>query len=182
MKWLTLQDKKGALATTKATAAKRHLKTRIHAFWNFIPLIPFYSICQMLANFLGVDSEGLCLSLEKEHCSPVFTSLSKRETWKFHAAFEKQRQKMYKKAWCMHVQNCCCANLTYSLFCCSRCRRSRRCLSSLRFQISGSILVSLQCSREFSAPFALIFLISNNWWSEDEIKSSGLRSFQIILH
>ena len=52
----------------------------------------------MLANFLGVDSEGLCLSLEKEHCSPVFTSLSKRETWKFHAAFEKQRQKMYTKA------------------------------------------------------------------------------------
>ena len=70
----------------------------------------------MLANFFEVDSEGRCLSLEKENCSPVFTSFTKRETWKFHAALEKQRQKMYKKAWCMHVQSCCCANLTYSFF------------------------------------------------------------------
>ena len=55
----------------------------------------------MLANFLGVDFEGLYLSLEKkktENSCPVFTSFVKRETGRFHAAFEKQRQKMYKKA------------------------------------------------------------------------------------
>ena len=74
---MTLQDKKGALATTKTTAAKQHLKTGIRAVSNFIRLIPFYSICQMLANFFGVDSE------EKENCSPVFTSFTKRETEKF---------------------------------------------------------------------------------------------------
>ena len=72
----------------------------------------------MLANFFGVDFEELYLSLEKEteNSCPVFTSFIKRETGKFHAGFEKQRQKMYKKAWCMHVQNYCCANLTYSFF------------------------------------------------------------------
>ena len=37
----------------------------------------------MLANFFEVDSEGRCLSLEKENCSPVFTSFTKRETEKF---------------------------------------------------------------------------------------------------
>ena len=114
----------------------------------------------MLANFFGVDSEGLCLSLEKENCSPVVTSFTKRETGKLHAAFGKQRQKNVQKS-VMHAR----AKLLlfYSnlfLFCCSRSRRHRRCLSSLKFQISGSILVSLQCSREFSAPFALIFLFS----------------------
>ena len=54
----------------------------------------------MLANFFGVDFEELYLSLEKEteNSCPVFTSFIKRETGKFHAGFEKQRQKMYKKA------------------------------------------------------------------------------------
>ena len=57
----------------------------------------------MLANFFEVDSEGLCLSLEKENCSPVFTSFTKRETWKFHAAFGKQRQKNVQKS-VMHAR------------------------------------------------------------------------------
>ena len=70
----------------------------------------------MLANFFGVDSEGLCLSLEKENCSPVFTSFTKRETGKFTLHSGNNGKKMYKKARCMHVQNCCCANLTYSFF------------------------------------------------------------------
>ena len=57
----------------------------------------------MLANFFEVDSEGRCLSLEKENCSPVFTSFTKREIWKFHAPFEKQRQKNVQKS-VMHAR------------------------------------------------------------------------------
>ena len=59
----------------------------------------------MVANFFGVDSEGLYLSLEKEteNSCPVFTSFIKRETWKFHAAFGKQRQKNVQKS-VMHAR------------------------------------------------------------------------------
>ena len=72
----------------------------------------------MLANFFGVDSEGLYLSLKKEteNSWPVFTSFIKRETGKLTLHSGNNGKKMYKKAWCMHVQNCCCSNLTYSFF------------------------------------------------------------------
>ena len=39
----------------------------------------------------------------------------------------------------MHVQSCCFANLNLLLFCRSRCRRRRRCLSSLVFKGQGPI-------------------------------------------
>ena len=42
----------------------------------------------------------------------------------------KRRQRNVRKS-VMHVQSCCVANLNQLLFCRSRCRRRRRCLSSL---------------------------------------------------
>ena len=42
----------------------------------------------------------------------------------------KRRQRNVQKS-VMHVQSCCFVNLNLLLFCCSRCRRRRRCLSSL---------------------------------------------------
>ena len=52
----------------------------------------------------------------------MFTSCIKRETRKFHVV-------VVQCSSVMLVQSCCFANLT--LFCRSRCRRRRRCLSSL---------------------------------------------------
>ena len=57
---------------------------------NFIDLIQFHLICQMLAKFSGVEFEGPYLSLEKEQENfwVVFTYFIKRgrETSKFHIA------------------------------------------------------------------------------------------------
>lgn len=57
----------------------------------------------MLAFFFGVDSEGLCLSLEKENCSPVFTSFTKRETGKFTLHSGNNGKKNVQKS-VMHVR------------------------------------------------------------------------------
>ena len=39
---------------------------QIRIVLNFIDLIQFHLICQMLAKFSGLNQKGLCLSLEKE--------------------------------------------------------------------------------------------------------------------
>ena len=57
----------------------------------------------MLANFFGVDSEGLCLSLEKENCSPVFTSFTKRETGRLTLHSGNNGKKNVQKS-VMHVR------------------------------------------------------------------------------
>ena len=53
-----------------------------------------------------------------------------REIRKFHIAVVQLRLRNVQKS-VMHVQSCCFANLPLLLFCRSRCRRSRRCLSSM---------------------------------------------------
>ena len=87
----------------------------------------------MLANVSGValhSSKGLYQSSgkEKESCCLVFPSTTKREFRHFHVVVVKRRQRNAHKK---HVQSCCFANLNPLSFYRSRCRRHRRCLSSL---------------------------------------------------
>ena len=84
----------------------------------------------MLGNFSGVNSKGLYLRSEKEkgNCCLVFTSSIKREV-----VVVQQRQRNVQKS-VMHVQSCCFPYLNLFLFCRSRCRPRRRCLSSIMLQ------------------------------------------------
>ena len=68
---------------------------------NFMTLILSRLNRQMLANFLELNSNGLCQSSgkEKESCCLLFPSLTKREIRHFHVIVVQQRGKeMYKKA------------------------------------------------------------------------------------
>ena len=96
----------------------------IRAASNFITLIPSRSVRQMLVNFSGVEFYKTVSKFRKEKQSRclVFTSSTKREIRHFHV------QKSV-----MHVQSCCFAYLNLLLFCRSRCRHRRCCLSSLIF-------------------------------------------------
>ena len=67
---------------------------------------------------------------KKENCCLQFMSSTKREIRTFHVVIVQRRQRNVQKR-VMHVQCCCFANLNILLFCRSRSRRSRRCLSSL---------------------------------------------------
>ena len=60
----------------------------------------------------------------------MFPSSTKREFRHFHVVVVQRRQRNVSKS-VIHVQSCCFAYLNLLLFCCSRCRRRRRCLSSL---------------------------------------------------
>ena len=104
---------------------KRHLKS------EFV-LIPPRLIRQMLANFLELNSKRQYRSSGKEKQSRrlVFTSSTKREIRQFHVVVVQWRQRNVQKS-VMHVQSCFFANLNLLLFCRSRCRRRRLCLSSL---------------------------------------------------
>ena len=70
------------------TTNQRHEKSPTVS--NFIDLIQFHLICQMLVKFLGLNLKGLYLSLEKvkvkENFCVVFTLFIKqvREIRKFH--------------------------------------------------------------------------------------------------
>ena len=68
------------------TTNQRHKKSPTVS--NFIDLIQFHLICQMLVKFLGLNLKGLYLSLEKvkENFRVVFTLFIKRvrEIRKFH--------------------------------------------------------------------------------------------------
>ena len=57
----------------------------------------------------------------------MFPSSTKREFRHFHVAIVQRRQRNVSKS----VQSCCFTNLNLVLLCRSRCRRRRRCLSSL---------------------------------------------------
>ena len=88
----------------------------------------------MLAKFSGLNPKGPYLSLEKEKepfCT-VFTRSVKRvsEIRKFHVAVVQRLLKNVQKS-VMHVQSCCFTNINLLLFCRSRCRRRRCCLSFL---------------------------------------------------
>ena len=76
---------------------------------------------------------------KKESCCLVFPSSTKREIRHFHVVVVQRRQRNVQKS-VMHVQSCCFANLNLLLFCRSRCRRRRRCLSSL---IDENLVLSL---------------------------------------
>ena len=116
-----------------ATTMKTSLKKWIRAASNFIRLIPSRFICQILANFCGLNSKGLYQSFgkEKESCCLVFPSSKKCEIKHFHVVVVQRRQRNIQKS-LMHVQGCCFAYLILLPFCRSRCHRRRRWLSSRR--------------------------------------------------
>ena len=62
---------------------------------------------------------------ERERRCLEFTSSTKQEIGHFHVVVLQWRQRNVQIS-LMHVQSCCFANLNLSLFCRSRCRRSRR--------------------------------------------------------
>ena len=88
----------------------------------------------MSAQFSALNPKGSYLSLEKEKepfCT-VFTYSVKRasEIRKFHVAIVQRLLKNVQKS-LMHLQTCCFTNINLLLFCPSRCRRCRCCLSFL---------------------------------------------------
>ena len=113
---------------------KTSLKKRIHTVSNIIDFIQFHLICQILAKFLGLNPKGRYLSVQKgkEIFYVVFTCSIKRarEIRKFHVAVVQRRLRNGQKKR-DHAQSCCFAYLNLLLFCHFRCRRHRRCLSSL---------------------------------------------------
>ena len=87
---------------------------------NFIDVISFHLICQMLAKFSGLNPKGPYLSLEKEKetfCVVLTYSIKRaREIRKFHVAVVQQRLRNVQKS-VMHVQSCFfLANVNLSLF------------------------------------------------------------------
>ena len=77
----------------------------------------------------GVESEMTVSQFRKnsENVRVVFSYSMKRvrEIRKFHVAIMQKRSKSV-----IHVQSCCFSNVNVRIFCCSRCRRRHRCLSS----------------------------------------------------
>ena len=101
---------------------KISLKKWICAASNFITLILFCLIRQMLAIFLELNSKGPYRSSgkEKESCCLVFQSLTKREIRHFHVVVVQWQQRNVQKSM-MHVQSCCFATINLLLFCHSSC-------------------------------------------------------------
>ena len=84
---------------------KTSLKKWIHTVTNFIDLIQFHLICQMLAKFSGVKSERIMSKLTKKEkkivklCSPTQQSRRmKLETFMPQSCND--GWEMYKKEWC----------------------------------------------------------------------------------
>ena len=82
--------------------------------------------------FLELNFEGLCQSSrkEKESCYLVFPFSTTREIRHVHVEVVQRRPRNVQKS-VMHVHSCCFDNVNLLYFCRSRCRRRRRCLSSL---------------------------------------------------
>ena len=107
-------------------------------------LVYFVKCWQMV---LELNSKRLYQSSGKEKkvvVLYVFPSSTKREFRHFHVVVGQRRQRNVQKS-VMHVQSCCFANLNLLLFCRSRCRCPRRCLSSPLFTDN---------------PWAFVFIIS----------------------
>ena len=99
-----------------------------------------FIIGQILANIFGVEFERTVSKFRKrkrKFCL-VFPSLTKREIWHLHVVVVQWRQRNVHKSM-IHVQSCCFACLNLLLFRCSRCRRRRRCLSSLIVNTGNSV-------------------------------------------
>ena len=99
---------------------KRHLKSEIVKFVK----------CWQIS--LELNSKGLYQSSgkEKQNCYFLFSSSTKREIRHLHAVVLQRRLRNVQKS-VIKVQSYCFANLNQLLICRSRCRRRRRCLSSL---------------------------------------------------
>ena len=84
---------------------------------------------------LELNSKGLyqISGKEKENCCFVFPSSTKREIRHFHVVVVQRGQRNVQKS-VMHVQSCYLVNLNLLVYCRSRCRRPRRCLSSLLYR------------------------------------------------
>ena len=85
--------------------------------------------------FLRTDQSA---GKEKESGCPAFPSATKRAFTHFHVVVVQRRQRNVQKS-VTHVQSCCSAYLNLLFFCRSRCRRRRRCLSSLPFLAINSL-------------------------------------------
>ena len=109
---------------------KRHSKSEfalLQTLSRLFHLVQFVKFWQM---FLELNSKRLYQSSGKgKECRCfVFTSSTKREIRHFHVVVVLRRQRNVQKS-VMHVQRCCFANLNLLLYCRSRCRRRRCCLS-----------------------------------------------------
>ena len=107
-----------------ATATKTSLKKRIRTASNFIALIPCRSIRQMLAIFFWswVLKDCIKVQLKKKKIA-VLCSCPRQNV--------------------MHVQSCRFGNINLVLFCRSRWRRNRRCLSFLKTTTLGTTFSAL---------------------------------------
>ena len=118
---------------------------------------------------------------ERERRCLEFTSSTKQEIRHFHVVVVQWRQRNVQIS-LMHVQSCCFANLNLSLFCRSRCRRSRRLLKlrnltvhepdiTLR-QTPSAVFESPDCTTSFFywklslsiiTIFIFFFYLKGNW-------------------
>ena len=111
---------------------KTSLKKLIRTVSNFIDLILFHLICQILAIFSGIESERTVFKFrERKSFCAVFTYFIKRwrEIRKFHIAVVQRRLRNVQKR-VVHVQSGCFASINLLLFCSSCCNRRRRCFSA----------------------------------------------------
>ena len=114
-------------------ATKTSVKKCVRAALNFkIALIPSHTIRQMLVNlFLELNSIELYQSSGKEKEGRRFEFVFTSSMKPYNLILRRSCVTTAKKNSEMHVQRCCFANLNLLLFCDSRCRRCRRCLSFL---------------------------------------------------
>ena len=85
---------------------------------DFIVLVQFELICQMLAKFSGVKSERTVFTLRKRKRNCVVSTYFikwTREIRKFHVVVVLRRLRNVQKS-AMQVQSCCFANLNLLLF------------------------------------------------------------------
>ena len=105
-------------------ATKTSLKKWIRTDSNFTALIPSRSIRKMLANFFWSWVLTDCIKVqEKKKKIAVLCSCPRQNV--------------------LRVQSCCLGNINLVLFCRSRWRRDRRCLSFLKTTTSGTTFSAL---------------------------------------
>ena len=113
--------------------AKTSLKRWIRTVSNFIDLIQFHLVCKTLAKSSGIESERTVSDFRKRQrkflCCVHQPHKQAREIRNFQVADLQRRLRNVQKSM-MHVQSCCFADINRLLFCRSRCRRHRCCLSS----------------------------------------------------
>ena len=88
------------------------MKSKSALFQDFIDLVQFHLICQMLGKFSGVKSERTVFELRKRKKNCVFTYFIKRahEIREFHVVVVQRRLRNVQKS-VVHVQSCCFAVL-----------------------------------------------------------------------